>query len=163
MANRAEKRGPQITEIPENRRAVPEPFNPQHGPAPSVPAALEKLATATQRVISKRIDLVALESHELVAGLITRAALIAFGAVVGIAAWVTGVAALVLYLMPDSGREVQLAVYAGINAVIAAVVVAFAMRERLPALASESGEDRQDQGQRENSGAASGATRNAGE
>jgi uncharacterized membrane protein YqjE len=143
MANRAEKR-PRLTEIPENRRAVPEPFN-QHGPTPSVPAALEKLATATQRVISKRIDLVALESHELVAGLITRAGLIAFGAVVGIAAWVTGIAALVLYLMPDSGRAIQLAVYAGINAVVAAVVVAFAMREKLPALASEADDERSEE------------------
>jgi hypothetical protein len=135
MANRAEqKKGPRIAELPEHRR----PLSDHPGaPAPSVPAALEKLASATQRVISKRIDLVALESHELLSSLIMKGGLIAFGVVTGLAAWITAIAALVLWLMPDSGTPLRLAVYAGINAAVGAIVVAFALREKLPPLTAE--------------------------
>ena len=131
MANRAEqKKGPRIAEIPERRPAAEQP-------APSVPAALEKLASATQRVISKRIDLVTLESHELIASLITKAGLIAFGVVVGLAAWFAGIAGAVLYLLPHQGAAMHLVIYAAINAVVGAIVVAFALREKLPPLTSE--------------------------
>jgi len=78
--------------------------------APSVPAALEKIASATQRVISKRIDLVMLENHEFVSTLIARAALISFGVVVALSAWFAGIAAVVFYLMPNSGVVLHLAV-----------------------------------------------------
>lgn len=151
MANRAEqKRGPRIAEIPENRRAVPEPSAPTSG-APSVPAALEKLASATQRVITKRIDLVALESHELVASLILRGGLIGFGVVVGLAAWFAAIAALVLWQMPDSGRILQLAVFAAVNAAVGAVLVAFALREKLPTLAAEAEDEISEERGREES------------
>jgi len=138
MANRAEqKKGPRIAEIPDRRPAPDQP-------APSVPAALEKLASATQRVISKRIDLVTLESHELISALITKAGLIAFGVVVGLAAWFTAIAGLVLYLLPHQGPAVQLVVYAAINAFVGAIVVAFALREKLPPLTSEVEESQPD-------------------
>jgi len=105
--------------------------------APSVPAALEKIASATQRVISKRIDLVMLENHELVSTLIARAALISFGVVVALSAWFAAIAAVVFYLMPNSGVVLHLAVFAAINAAVGAIVVAFGLREQLPTLAAE--------------------------
>src|SRR4051794_16831619 len=115
MANRAEqKRGPRIAEVPENRRPADQQY--PH-PAPSVPAALEKLASATQRVISKRIDLVTLESHELISAVIFKAALVGFSAVVGIAAWFTAIASLVYFVTPTYGKIAHLALFAGINAV----------------------------------------------
>lgn len=134
MANRAEqKRGPRVAEIPENRR----PMSESPATAPSVPHALEKLASATQRVISKRIDLVTLESQELISTLITKAGLITFGVILALAAWFTGVAGLVLYLTPGRGTPMHLAIFAAVNAVIGAIVVAFALREKLPPLNGE--------------------------
>jgi len=126
---------------PDSRRTVGEPAPVP--PAPSVPAALEKLASATQRVISKRIDLVTLEGHELVSALITRGALMAFGAVTGIAAWFAATTALVLFLMPGSSPPVHFAVFAAINAGIAAIVVAFALREQLPTMGGEAEDHRE--------------------
>jgi hypothetical protein len=88
-------------------------------------------------VISKRIDLVTLESHELVSTLIAEAGLVLFGAVVALAAWFAGLGALILYLMPGFGPILHLAAYAAVNAVVGAVVVAFALRTKLPTLAAE--------------------------
>ncbi|HXC51775.1 MAG TPA: hypothetical protein VN634_12870 [Candidatus Limnocylindrales bacterium] len=141
MANHAEqRRGPRIAEVPE-RRPIPEP---SPVPAPSVPAALEKLASATQRVISKRIDLVTLESHELISALITKAGLITFGVIVGLAAWFAGLAGTVLYLLPHRGMPMHLAVYAAVNASIAAVVVFVALRKNLPTLGGEVADEHTD-------------------
>lgn len=143
MANRAEqKRGPRIAELPENRRPLTEMPG---APAPSVPAALEKIASATQRVISKRIDLVALESHELLSSLITKAGLIIFGAVVGLAAWMSGLAGLVLWLTPGRGTPMHLAIFAAVNAAVGAIVVAYALREKLPTTAGEIEAERTDE------------------
>ncbi len=141
MANHAEqRRGPRIAEVPE-RRPIPEP---SPAAAPSVPAALEKLASATQRVISKRIDLVTLESHELISALITKAGLITFGVIVGLAAWFAGLAGVILYLLPHRGAPMHLAVYAAVNAGVAAIVVLMALREKLPTLGSEVADEHPD-------------------
>jgi uncharacterized membrane protein YqjE len=137
MTQRVEHR--RFSGIPDSLRSVPEP--PAPPPAPSVSAALEKLASATQRVVSKRIDLVTLESHELLSVLISKSALIAFGVVVGLAAWFAAVSALALFLLPVAGPIPRLVIFAAINAAVAAVVVAFGLREPLPVLGGEVGQE----------------------
>lgn len=132
MAQRVEPRnsGIRATDIPGNRR-----YESPHG-SPSVPAALEKIASATQRVVSKRIDLFLLENHELISGLLLKAGFIIFGVVVGVAAWFTAISALVLYVLPSASQALHLVVFAAINAVVGAIVVALSLREA-PKLTSE--------------------------
>jgi len=139
MANRSEPGGPRYVE-PENRRANGVgAYAP--GSEPSLPAALEKLASATQGVITKRIDLVMLEINALVGTLVVRTALVIFGVIVGLAAWFGAISALVLWLTPNMGTVGHLAIFALVNAAIGAVVVFFAVREQLPKLAAEAEEE----------------------
>lgn len=137
MANRAEQKGdPRVTGLAESRRGTSEPLAPTNGP-PSASAALEKLTSATQRVVTKRIDLLMLEVHELVGSLAVKAALMGFGVVVGLAAWFAAISALVLYQLPTSSLVYQLMIFAAINAVVGVVVAGFALRKQLPVLADE--------------------------
>jgi uncharacterized membrane protein YqjE len=132
----AQKGGSRATDPVSNRRyeAVP----PQ--PAPSVPAALEKIATATQRVVTKRIDLFLLENRELVKDLAVKAGFVAFGTITALAAWFSGIAALVLFLMPQWSLAAKLLAFTGINLIVGAVVVAMSLRPA-PKLPSEREEE----------------------
>ena len=86
MANPAERRTDyRVTDLSGGRRVDVPPSNPE----PSVPAALEKIATASQRVLSKRIDLLMLDNHEMISRLLVKAAALSVGVVAGLAAWMS--------------------------------------------------------------------------
>lgn len=106
---------------------------------PSVPAALEKIASASQRVLSKRIDLLMLDNHEMISRLLVKAALLSVGVFAGLAAWMTAIAAAVAWLMPTWATAGQLGVFSLANAVVAGVVVAFTLRDP-PRLSGETDE-----------------------
>lgn len=139
MANRPEAGGGRYVELAENRRAREAAAYgaPQE---PTIPSAVEKLVAASQGVITKRIDLVMLEVDEMMARLVTRAAFVAFGLVLALAAWVAAVGALVLYVTPGAGTMVHLGIFAAINAAAGVAVVAAGVAKgvnKLPALGTE--------------------------
>ncbi|HYC56583.1 MAG TPA: phage holin family protein [Candidatus Binatia bacterium] len=123
----------------ENRRGNGAAYPPAQ--EPSLPAALEKLTAATQGVITKRIDLVMLEIHELVGTLVMKTGLIVFGVIVALAAWFGAISALVLWLTPNMGTVGHLAIFSLVNLAIGAVVVFFALRAKLPTLGAEAEDD----------------------
>lgn len=140
MSNRAERRtGPRVSEMNGSRRIDLPP-----SAEPSVPAALEKIASASQRVLSKRIDLLMLDNHEMISRLLVKAALLSVGVVAGLAAWMTAIAAIVTWLVPAWSTAGQLGIFALVNAVVAAVVVTFTLRDP-PKLSGETEEEREDE------------------
>jgi membrane protein implicated in regulation of membrane protease activity len=141
MANPAERRtGSRVADLNGGRRTD---FPPAAG-EPSVPAALEKIATASQRVLSKRIDLLMLDNHEMISRLLVKAALLSVGVVAGLAAWMSAVAALVTWLVPTWSTAGQLGIFALLNAVVAGAVIAFTLREP-PRLSGETEEELEDE------------------
>lgn len=128
MTERPESSHPRIAESIAKRRSNQNFPRIAATSDPSWPVALERLATATQGVITKRIDLVMLESSELVSTMIVRSALIGFGVLLALAAWSSGTAAVILYLMPAAGIMLQLIVYAGSTATLGVAVLAYAVR-----------------------------------
>ena len=140
MTNRAERRtGPRVSDLTGGRRTDLPPTA-----EPSAAAALEKIASASQRVLSKRIDLLMLDNHEMISRLLVKAALLSVGVVAGLAAWMTAMAALVTWLVPAWSTAGQLALFAGANAVVAAAVVFFTLREP-PKLSGETEEELEDE------------------
>jgi hypothetical protein len=144
MSNRAERRtGSRVSEMNGSRRIDLPP-----SAEPSVPAALEKIASASQRVLSKRIDLLMLDNHEMISRLLVKAALLSVGVVAGLAAWMTATAAIVTWLVPNWSTAGQLGIFALVNAVVAAVVVTFTLRDP-PKLSGETEEEREDEAEAE--------------
>jgi uncharacterized membrane protein YqjE len=139
MANRAEHRTTRVTDFNGGRRIDVPPTA-----EPSVPAALEKIASVSQRVLSKRIDLLMLDNHEMISRLLVKAALLSVGVVAGLAAWMTALAAIVTWLMPNWSTPGQLAIFALFNAIVAAAVVYFTLREP-PKLSGETEEQLEDE------------------
>lgn len=85
-------------------------------------------------MIAKRMDLALLEGRELLSRSIERAALAGTGAALGAAAWLAGVAALVLWMAPESGPVGRLAAFALLNGAAAVGLVTLAVRHnRAPA------------------------------
>jgi hypothetical protein len=76
MPNHAERRTDRASDMNGSRRIDLPP-----SAEPSVPAALEKIASASQRVLSKRIDLLMLDNHEMISRLLVKAALLSVGVV----------------------------------------------------------------------------------
>ena len=99
---------------------------------PSVTSSLEHLVAGSQGVITKRIDLALLEGQDLLSRVLERAALVGAGIVFAAVAWFTGVAALVLFVMPDATPVVQLTAYALVNGACAVGVVGLAPRRARP-------------------------------
>jgi len=101
-------------------------------PAASLPESLERLASAMQGVLTKRIDLVMLEANELAGALVVRSALARFGVFLALAAWFSALAALILLFTPTPNPVLRLVLFAAINAVAGVAVLARAVRERVP-------------------------------
>lgn len=137
--HRPEPGGNRYVELAESRRArdAPDVYAPQE---PSIPSAVEKLVGASQGVITKRIDLVMLEVHELIGKLVMRSALVAFGLVIALSAWFAAIGALILVLTPGAGTIVHLGVFALINAAVGAAIIAVGVAmavNKLPGLGAE--------------------------
>jgi hypothetical protein len=112
----------------ENGGAYEEP-----GP-PSMTAALESLAAGSQGIITKRIDLALLEAHELFSRTLPRVALIGAGTSLAVAAWFAAAASVVEFVAVDSSLPIRLALFALLNGVSAAALIARANRQTaLPA------------------------------
>jgi hypothetical protein len=138
MANSAEQRTSRVADLGGGRR-MEAPLA-----EPSVPAALEKIASASQRVLSKRIDLLMLDNHELISRLLVKAAALSVGVVTGLSAWLSALSALVMLLLPTWSTAGRLAMFALLNAVFSAVVVAVVLRKP-PKLSGETEEQREDE------------------
>jgi len=137
MENHSESKGPRLSDLAESHRAHSHVPIYAAEPDPSLPAALEKLASATQGVLTKRIDLVMLEVNEMVGVLVLRSALVGFGVLVALAAWFGGISALVLALAPSLSTAVHLGIFALINAVVGGAVIAYALRQQRPQRGTE--------------------------
>jgi len=95
---------------------------------PSVSSALERLGTAGQGVVAKRIDLALLEGHELLSQTIGRATLVGPGIVLATVAWFALVAAFVLVVTPAATLAVRLAIFGLVNVAGAAGLIALGTR-----------------------------------
>lgn len=95
---------------------------------PSVSSAVERLVQASQRVITKRIDLALLEGQEAVTRVLL-GALIAYGGVIlASAAWLAFAASIVLIVAGSATLPARLAVFGLINAAAAVGLAALALR-----------------------------------
>lgn len=112
----AERRGADTT-VRRSRDSAEHPFA----------TALDRLASATQGMVSKRIDLVMLENHELASALLFKSVLVGIGIVLGLGAWFSATTAAVFLLAPAAGTVAHLACLAVIHAAVATFVVARAM------------------------------------
>ena len=113
-----------------DRRTRGESSSPS--PELTLPAAFEKLATATQSVITKRIDLVMLDNRQLVGTMVVKGGLVISSVLVGLTAWFAAVFALILLAMPAASTGLHLAVFASINAVASCIVAVVASRQSAP-------------------------------
>jgi membrane protein implicated in regulation of membrane protease activity len=80
----------------------------------------------------------------MISRLLVKAALLSVGVVAGLAAWMTATAAVVTWLVPGWSTAGQLGIFALVNAVVAAVVVTFTLRDP-PKLSGETEEEREDE------------------
>lgn len=94
---------------------------------PSLTSALERIVQASQRVIGDRVDLVVLETRELLA--LTFRGLLALGLAIGLLllAWLATSSMLVFLLLNAMSRSGALAIVAGINLVLGAVLLRIAL------------------------------------
>ena len=94
---------------------------------PSVTSALERVLSASQKVVQERTELVFIEVRALLAS--TFEGLLALGLAVGLflIAWTAAVAALILFLMQIMSRSGALGTAALVNVVVGAMLVRFAM------------------------------------
>jgi hypothetical protein len=154
---RAEQRsGARVSDLSGGRR-----FNHFPPAEPSVPAALEKIASASQRVLSKRIDLLMLDNHEFIQGLLFKAAFLGAGVIAGLAAWFAGTGALVGWLMAGWTKAAQLGAFAAINAIVGGIVLVLALRDP-PKFSGETEEEMEDEAEANAAAAASLPPRMAG-
>ena len=89
---------------------------------PSVISAVERLLVASEGVIAKRIDLALLEGHELLARVLLIGALGSSVILLVTGALFALIAALVLAIMPEATRAAHLAVFGGIDVVVAVAI-----------------------------------------
>ena len=100
----------------------------------SVSSAFEHLVVGSQRVITKRIDLALLESQELLAHMLQRAALAAAGIAMAAAAWFAVTTSFILVITPGQTLSVRLAAFGLLNGGVALGLLVVARRRggRLP-------------------------------
>lgn len=113
---------------------------PMSGGEPSVASSVEHLVAGSHGVITKRIDLALLEGQEILSKTIGRAALFGAGGVLALASWLSGAAAVVLFVFPEATALMRLAAFGLLNGGLALVLFALAGR-RTPAAASKRGRD----------------------
>jgi len=105
------------------------------GGEPSVASSVEHLVASSHGVITKRIDLALLEGREMLAQTIGRAAMFGAGGVLALASWVSGAAALVLFVFPEATSLMHLVAFGLLNGGSALVLFALAGRRMPSALA----------------------------
>jgi uncharacterized membrane protein YqjE len=98
-------------------------------------SSLARLVTASQGMVSKRIDLAVLETQESLSRTLRRATLVALGLVLAAVAWFALAASLVLVINANATPTLRLATFGLLNAGAAFGVVAIAMRNRSRAAA----------------------------
>src|SRR5690348_3140387 len=84
---------------------------------PSVTAALEHVIEAGQRVIADRIDLVRLDTSEVLVHTLDAAAILVAGGILLCGAWFVAMAMLVVGLQPYAALELRLGLVMILNAV----------------------------------------------
>ena len=95
---------------------------------PSASSALERLASASQDMIVKRVDLALLEGQELLSRTLRGAALGALGMILAAAAWFAMAACVTRLVTDDSSAVVRLAIFGLLNAGGAIGLVTLARR-----------------------------------
>jgi uncharacterized membrane protein YqjE len=102
----------------------------------SVTSALERVISASQKVVTERTELVFIEVRELLRA--TFEGLLALGLAIGLflIAWTAAVAALILFLMQMMSRSGALATAAALNLVLGAALVRLAMSKSAAATAA---------------------------
>ena len=95
---------------------------------PSASSALERLASASQDMIGKRVDLALLEAQELLSRTLRGAALGALGMILAAAAWFAVAACVTRLMTEDAGVVVRLAIFGLLNAAGAVGLVTLAIR-----------------------------------
>jgi hypothetical protein len=98
------------------------------GGGAAVSSSLAHLVAGSQGAITKRIDLALLEGQELLSRTLRRAALVALGLAMAVAAWFATAACLMLFVNPGASPVLRLATFALLNAGAALAFVALAMR-----------------------------------
>ncbi len=114
---------------------------PSIGAEPTVATSVEHLVAGGHGVITKRIDLALLEGKEILTQTIGRAALFGVGGVLALAAWLSGAAAAVLFVLPEATTMMQLAAFALLNGGLALVLFALGGRQAPAALARPAGDE----------------------
>jgi uncharacterized membrane protein YqjE len=113
---------------------------PTSGGDPSVVSSVEHLVAGSHGVITKRIDLALLEGQEILSQTIGRAALFGAGGVLALASWLSGAAALVLFVFPEATALMRLVAFGLLNGGLALVLFALAGRRAPAALARRGGD-----------------------
>jgi len=105
---------------------------------PSLGSALERVVSASQKVVQERTELVFIEVRELLSA--TFEGLLALGLAVGLLllAWVAAVAAMIIFLTELMPRSGALAVAALVNVTLGAVLVRIAMSKAATAVTFDS-------------------------
>lgn len=102
---------------------------------PTLASALEHVITASQGVITKRIDLALLEMQQLLTRTTLRLALLISAITIGCFAWLACTACLVLVISPQASLPAQLAMFGGLNLIAAALLAWGAQRQEAARLA----------------------------
>jgi hypothetical protein len=114
------------------RRFEIEPYYTRH--EPSFGDALARAFELAQRVARDEIRLLQLESQEKVQHAARRGGLLAFGGLCLLVAWLAACGAAIVALAPFVPDLAQrLGILAGVQLVLAAIVIAVALRQRDPA------------------------------
>jgi uncharacterized membrane protein YqjE len=94
---------------------------------PSVTSAVERVISASQKVVTERTELVFIEVRELLRA--TFEGLLALGLAIGLflMAWTAAVAAFIIFLTQVMSRSGALATAAALNLVLGVVLVRIAM------------------------------------
>ena len=105
---------------------------------PSLASALERVVSASQKVVQERTELVFLEVRELLSA--TFEGLLALGLAIGLLllAWVSAVAAMVLFLMEIMPRTTALAAAAAVNVLFGGVLIRVALSKAALAVTFDS-------------------------
>jgi uncharacterized membrane protein YqjE len=103
---------------------------------PSVTSALERVVSASGKVVQDRTELIFIEVRELLQT--TFEGLLALGLAIGLflIAWSAGVAALIIFLTQVMSRSGALATAAAVNVVVGVALVRFAMSKSAAATSS---------------------------
>lgn len=101
------------------------------GAEPSVASGLERLLTASQGVVTKRIDLALLEIQEIMSRGVVSAALVGLSVLWLAAAWFATVLCIVLLIAADASLIERVGLFAVANAA-AAGLAAFVLRRQPP-------------------------------